>query len=251
MRHRHDSDRGDRPLHPGQSSSRLPHYAARQDQDAYDGLPALTNREWGPDHTDRTRTYGYPGQGGYGDFTDHQGRYGESQGRHAQSGHGRGGVEFGGHDHDSIPSRGLPSRGLPSSDMPPGNVSGRSGHRGHGPRDYVRSDARITDDIIDRLTDDAYIDASEILVMVENGVVTLTGNVPERRMKHRAEDLVADAMGVRDVRNTLRVDDGSASFGPPGQAVRSGRDQLGSGFSSSARPDPVYDNPSDDSNWPA
>jgi hypothetical protein len=233
MRHRHDSEHGDRQLHPGEQSSRLPHYAARPDQDPYDGLPSVTNRAWGPDRSDDTRTYGYPGQGGYGDFSDHQGRYGETQGRHAQSGHGRGGVEFGGHSHDSAPSRGI-----------------ASGHRGRGPQGYVRSDARITDDIIDRLTDDDRIDASEILVMVEAGVVTLTGNVPERGMKHSAEDLVADASGVREVQNRIRVDDGSASFGPAGQAVRSGRDQLGSGFSSSARPDPVYDNPTDDSNWP-
>lgn len=234
MRHRHDSEHGDRQLHPGDQSSRLPHYAARPDQDLHDGLPSVTNRAWGPDRTDDARTHGDPGQSGYGGFTGHQGRYGESQGRHAQSGHGRGGVEFAGHGHDSAPSRGIPS-----------------GHRGRGPRDYVRSDARITDDIIDRLTDDDRIDASEILVMVEAGVVTLTGNVPERGMKHRAEDLVADASGVRDVHNRIRVDDGSASFGRPGEAVRSGRDQLGSGFSSSARPDPVYDNPNEDSNWPA
>jgi hypothetical protein len=69
-------------------------------------------------------------------------------------------------------------------------------------------------------------------------------------MKRRAEDLVALASGVRDVHNRIRVDDGSASAGPPGQAVRSGYDQLGSGFSSSERPDPVYDNPTRDSNWP-
>jgi hypothetical protein len=234
MRHRHDSERGDRLPHPGDPSSRLPHYAARSDRDLYDGLPSVTNRAWGPDRFDGMGTHGHPEQGSRGGFTDHQGRYGESQGRHAQSGHGRGGVEFAGHSHDSAPSRGL-----------------ASGHRGHGPRDYVRSDERITDDIIDRLTDDDHIDASEILVMVETGVVTLTGNVPERGMKHRAEDLVADASGVRDVHNRIRVDDGSASFGPAGQAVRSGHDQLGSGFSSSARPDPVYDNPTEDSNWPA
>ena len=142
-----------------------------------------------------------------------QGGYGESQGPHAQSGH----------------------------------VA--RGHRGRGPSGYVRSDARITDDIIDRLTDDATIDASEILLMVEEGVVTLTGNVPERQMKHRAEDLAADATGVRDVRNKIRVDNGADSFGPPGAAVRSGNDQLGSAFSSSARPDPVWDNVPEDSNW--
>jgi hypothetical protein len=68
-------------------------------------------------------------------------------------------------------------------------------------------------------------------------------------MKHRAEDIAADASGVKDVRNTIRVDDGAASFGPPGAAVRSGNDQLGSAFSSSARPDPVWDNVPEDSNW--
>jgi len=122
-------------------------------------------------------------------------------------------------------------------------------HRGRGPRGYVRPDARIADDIISRLTDDEHIDASEILLMVEDGLVTLTGNVPERQMKHRAEDTAAEATGVRDVRNTIRVDNGAASFGPAGEAVRSGNDQLGSAFSSSARPDPVWDNVPKDSNW--
>ena len=123
------------------------------------------------------------------------------------------------------------------------------GHRGRGPRDYVRPDARIADDIIGRLTDDERLDASQVLVMVEDGVVTLTGNVPERAMKHRAEDAAAAASGVRDVRNTIRVDNGAASFGRPGESVRSGNDQLGSAFSSSARPDPVWDNVPEHSNW--
>lgn len=125
-----------------------------------------------------------------------------------------------------------------------------SGHRGRGPQGYQRPDASIVDDVIQRLTDDDHIDAGEILVMVEAGVVTLTGNVPKRAMKHRAEDLVADASGVREVHNRIRVDDGSRSVGRPGEAIRSGHDQQGSGFSSSERPDPVYSNPQRDSNWP-
>ena len=163
--------------------------ANQHDRSLYDGLHSATNRNWGPDRSNNAYSYGYEGQGGYG----------ESQGPDAQSGH----------------------------------VA--RGHRGRGPQGYVRSDARI--------------DASEILVMVEGGVVTLTGNVPERRMKHRAEDTAADASGVTDVRNTIRVDSGSDSFGRPGEAVRSGNDQLGSAFSSSARPDPVWDNVPEDSNW--
>lgn len=108
------------------------------------------------------------------------------------------------------------------------------GHRGRGPRNILRSDERIADDLIERLTRDEEIDASEILVAVESGAVTLTGEVPERRMKHLAENLAAAVQGVRDVHNRLSVDKGSASFGPPGQAVRSGRDQQGSGLSSSS-----------------
>ena len=192
--------------------------ANKPDRSLYDGLPSATNREWGPERSNNAYSYGYEGQGGYG----------ESQGPHAQSGHGRGGSHFDGERFEERKAR---------------------GHRGRGPRGYVRPDARIADDIIGRLTDDERIDASEILVMVEGGVVTLTGNVPERRMKHRAEDTAADASGVTDVRNTIRVDSGSDSFGRPGEAVRSGNDQLGSAFSSSARPDPVWDNVPEDSNW--
>ena len=101
------------------------------------------------------------------------------------------------------------------------------------------------------VTEDEQLDAGEILVMVDGDVVTLTGNVPDAGMKRRAEALAAAAAGVREIRNTIRVDDGSASLGRPGESLRSGQDQLGSGFSSSARPDPVNDNPTDDSNWPA
>ena len=225
MKHRHDDRHGERTRHPGQHSAKPPHYAGNADDEAlYDGLPSVTNRAWGEDRADDAMTYGYPGQGGYG----------ESQGAHAQSGHGRGGSQFDGQQRQDGVSRG-PRTG---------------GHRGRGPQGYQRPDDRIVDDVIARLTDDDHVDASEILVIVENGEVTLTGNVPDRRMKHRAEDLVADASGVREVHNRIRVDDGAASAGRPGEAIRSGHDQLGSGFSSSDRPDPVYDNPMEDSNWP-
>jgi len=108
------------------------------------------------------------------------------------------------------------------------------GHRGRGPRNILRSDERIADDLIERLTRDEDIDAREILVAVDAGTVTLTGEVPERAMKHMAENLAVAVQGVREVHNRLHVDKGSASFGPPGQAVRSGFDQQGSGFSSSS-----------------
>ena len=230
MRHRHQGPDDGRQPHPGEHSIKPPHYADNRDNALYDGLPSVTNREWSRDSGD-TADHGLPR--GQGQSTrPHQGAFAESQGSHAQSGQSRGGVAFAGHERGSRVSL------------------GPQGHRGRGPAGYVRSDERIVDDVIDRLTDDEHIDASEILVKVDGGIVTLTGNVPERAMKRLAEDLVADASGVRDVRNMIRVDDGSASAGLPGQAVRSGHDQLGSGFSSSERLDQVFDN-AKDSNWPA
>lgn len=79
------------------------------------------------------------------------------------------------------------------------------GYRGVGPLDYERTDEHIRDDVCERLTDHDAIDASHIDVRVSAGVVQLSGEVPERYMKHLAEDAVAEAVGVKDVENTLRV----------------------------------------------
>ena len=80
------------------------------------------------------------------------------------------------------------------------------GHRGKGPSDYRRSEARIREDICDRLTDDDRVDASNIRVQIENdNTVILSGTVNSREEKRRAEDLVESISGVRDVENRLRV----------------------------------------------
>ncbi|UXI68992.1 BON domain-containing protein [Tahibacter amnicola] len=79
------------------------------------------------------------------------------------------------------------------------------GHRGKGPKGYSRSDERIKEDLCERLSDDDRIDASEITVTCNNGVVTLEGSVTERRMKHMAEDLCESCSGVKDVQNKLTV----------------------------------------------
>src|SRR5215475_2947261 len=79
-------------------------------------------------------------------------------------------------------------------------------YAGRGPRGYRRSDERIREDINDNLTDDWYIDASDIEVTVNNGMVTLTGHVDSRLEKRRAEDIVECVSGVSDVSNQLRVE---------------------------------------------
>ena len=78
-------------------------------------------------------------------------------------------------------------------------------HRGKGPKGYRRSEDRIREDVNDRLTDDPFIDASDIDVKVEDCVVILTGTVDSREDKRRAEDVVERISGVKDVENRLRV----------------------------------------------
>lgn len=81
----------------------------------------------------------------------------------------------------------------------------RGKHVGRGPRGYQRSDERIREDINDRLTEDGYIDATDIEVVVNNSMVTLTGRVDSRGDKRRAEDIADSVSGVTDVSNQLRV----------------------------------------------
>ncbi|MEO1987147.1 MAG: BON domain-containing protein [Martelella sp.] len=78
-------------------------------------------------------------------------------------------------------------------------------HRGKGPRGYKRSDARINEDVHDRLTDEPTLDASDISVSVADGEVTLDGHVIGRYQKRRAEDCADSVSGVTHVQNNLRV----------------------------------------------
>lgn len=78
-------------------------------------------------------------------------------------------------------------------------------HRGRGPRGYQRSDERIREDVCDLLTEDPYLDASNMEVQVKECEVTLSGSVNSRKDKRRAEDLIERISGVKDVHNHLRV----------------------------------------------
>jgi osmotically-inducible protein OsmY len=84
-------------------------------------------------------------------------------------------------------------------------------HRGKGPKGYNRSDDRIKEDINDRLSDDVYVDASEIEVTVTQGEVTLTGSVNQRNEKRRAEDIAEQVSGVKNVENRIRLSQSASS----------------------------------------
>lgn len=152
--------------------------------------------------------YGSPGFGGpqgYGSrgFGGSRG-YGEQQGFGESPGGGMGqggwsgqGSEFGGGTATGRAGR------YGSQTRFDRNPQGR--YTGRGPKGYSRSDERIEEEINETLARDPEIDASEIEVKVENGVVTLSGSVEEREQKRDVEDLVENVFGVREVENRLRV----------------------------------------------
>lgn len=111
-------------------------------------------------------------------------------------------------------------------------------HRGRGPKGYRRSDESIKEDINDRLSK-GYIDATEIMVMVEGGEVTLTGTVDSRSDKRRAEDIAEYVSGVSNVENRLRVRDTnrydtSMSTGAPGATGSTGTEATGTSATGSS-----------------
>jgi hypothetical protein len=72
--------------------------------------------------------------------------------------------------------------------------------------------------VCESLTEDDQIDASRVEVAVSHGEVTLSGTVEDRRAKREAEDCAWSVLGVRDVQNLLRVDDGTLRGNPSGAA---------------------------------
>lgn len=164
-----------------------------------------------------------PSAGAYG---------GESSGSGGYTQRGQRGVGGFGQPQDSF-NRHAQEQFGDAGDMQGGSMMGaasqgtRQGHRGKGPKQYTRSDSRVLEDVNERLTEDDDVDASEIEVTCESGVITLQGSVPERWMKHRAEDIAESCSGVKDVENRIRVLRQGAST----DSGRSEKLQAGSGQS--------------------
>jgi osmotically-inducible protein OsmY len=64
---------------------------------------------------------------------------------------------------------------------------------------------RIDQDICDRLTDNPFIDASDIEVTVHGSEVFLTGSVDSAIALRQAEEIAAEVAGVGHVHNRLGI----------------------------------------------
>lgn len=129
--------------------------------------------------------------------------------------------DYGGDGYDQVDVRGRwrgagYEAGAHAGYEPAGRDFGGRDYRGVGPRNYTRSDERIREDLNERLTEAHDLDASGLTVEVEGGVATLAGRVPERWMKHRAEDLADACIGVTEVRNQILVGDAGTTEGTAG-----------------------------------
>ena len=69
----------------------------------------------------------------------------------------------------------------------------------------TRQDRRIWAEVCALMTDDSYLDASDITVEIEDGEITLTGEVENRAAKRLAESIAESVAGVADIHNRLRV----------------------------------------------
>lgn len=153
---------------------------------------------------------GYGGPGGYAPRSGYEAGYG---GEEFRSG-------YGGSDYQTD-DRYATGYGELRSSRATGERRYERGYRGMGPKGYMRSDERIRDELCERLSEADDIDASEIDVSVRNGVAILQGEVMDRWMKYRAEDLADSCAGVKDVQNALRIDreaTTSSRFSPTGKS---------------------------------
>jgi osmotically-inducible protein OsmY len=85
-----------------------------------------------------------------------------------------------------------------------------------GPKNYARSDERISELVCERLVQEQSVDVSDVSVEVTNGRVTLDGTVPDRQTRHLIEDVVDGCWGVQDIENRIQVQSAQESGGMAG-----------------------------------
>jgi len=153
-----------------------------------------------PDRPHRERSYEYGAEGGMGDV--------EEPSPEEAAVHVRGGAERrGGEEPDLVTGEpGVYDYGRSDSyGVESFTWDAEGPYRGRGPRGERRPDARIHEEVCERLEAHGEVDASDVEVKVEQREVTLTGTVPDRRTKRLVERVAESVRGVADVHNQLRL----------------------------------------------
>jgi len=189
------AERDDRP-----DTRREAGQASRRHGGGYSGTPGY-GRGYGRDFGGGGPNQGFDGShgqgygGGVGPTDYREGFGGEAYGGgmqgadYARSFGGRG-EDFGGDDRNWLDQR--------------ADERSQGPHRGRGPRGWSRQDERIREEVCERLLQDRLLDARGVEVTVQDGVVSLTGEVPGASDAAHAEMLARQAPGVVDVRSELR-----------------------------------------------
>ena len=162
-----------------------------------------------PPQTSRRGEFGGPYGRGYAENSRQRDRYGYADQRKRYGRRGDfGGYSEPGYDADTDSDYNYGYGRQPADDEPwnynepwmvPGPFSGL------GPRGYERSDENIYDDVCERLTNHGFVDASDIELSVDKGIVTLQGSIDSRQQKRLAEAAVDTVPGVFDVNNRLVI----------------------------------------------
>lgn len=87
----------------------------------------------------------------------------------------------------------------------PGYGSALPNFSGIGPKGYIRSDEKIHDEVCEVLFRNPFVDASDVDVKVQNGIVTFSGTIANRSAKKETERSTENILGVIDVINELRI----------------------------------------------
>jgi osmotically-inducible protein OsmY len=168
---------------------------------------------------------------GYGHSTYGQRTYGNSGGPYGNYGSSQQSEPIGPTYSSEPASRGSQRTGGGQYSWDSGTSGMGSSYqsRNRGPKGYKRSDERINEDLSDQLMKGP-VDASDVELKVADGVVTLTGTVPDRHCKYLLEDLAERIAGVKEVNNEVRIKRESNS----GSESEFGSSSSASGTSSSS-----------------
>jgi hypothetical protein len=106
----------------------------------------------------------------------------------------------GGYGGDAGPGRAFPGNDFCAPDEPD-----RGPHFGKGPKGFRRSDERMREDVCDAIAHLRFVNACDVEVTVEAGIVVLTGTVEDRSEKRAIEEASLRCRGVEDVHNEIRL----------------------------------------------